>query len=53
MTSEDGKTIFATCEHHKVAVPTQPKHLEFRVPWDEEWDGKGREELKVREKGKL
>ncbi|KAF8853493.1 Thioesterase/thiol ester dehydrase-isomerase [Acephala macrosclerotiorum] len=44
MTSQDGKTIFCTCEHHKVAVPTQPKHLEHKVPWDELWirDGKAK-----------
>ncbi|CZR53760.1 uncharacterized protein PAC_03641 [Phialocephala subalpina] len=44
MTSQDGKTIYCTCEHHKVAVPTQPKHLEHKVPWDELWvkDGKAK-----------
>lgn len=35
MTSEDGKIIYCTCEHHKVAVPTRKSHLEHRVPWDE------------------
>ncbi|KAH8820556.1 HotDog domain-containing protein [Xylogone sp. PMI_703] len=43
MTSFDGKTIYCTCEHHKVAVPTQPKHLEYRVPWDDLWDKDVRE----------
>jgi acyl-coenzyme A thioesterase 13 len=38
MSSLDGKTIYATCEQHKVAVPTQPKHLEFRIGWDDQWD---------------
>jgi acyl-coenzyme A thioesterase 13 len=38
MSSLDGKTIYATCEQHKVAVPTQPKHLEFRIGWDDLWD---------------
>lgn len=36
--SEDGKTVFATCDHHKVRVPTKPEHLKFRVPWDEYWE---------------
>ena len=38
MTSLDGKIVYVTCEHHKVAVPTQPHHLEFRVSWDDLWD---------------
>jgi len=47
MTSQDRKTIFCTCEHHKVAVPTQSKHLEHKVPWDELWekDGSGKAKL--------
>lgn len=36
MTSEDGKTVYATCEHHKVNVPTHPEHMKVRIPWDEE-----------------
>lgn len=36
MTSEDGKTIYATCEHHKVNVPTRPEHIAARLPWDDE-----------------
>ena len=38
MTSEDGKKVFATLEHHKVNTPTQPEHLKERVPWDEEME---------------
>ncbi|KAF4624264.1 hypothetical protein G7Y89_g13907 [Cudoniella acicularis] len=37
MSSQDGKTIYCTCEHHKVSVPTQPAHLEHKVAWDELW----------------
>jgi acyl-coenzyme A thioesterase 13 len=39
MTSTDGKTIYCTCEHHKVAVPTRPEHLakEYEVEWDRLW----------------
>lgn len=36
MTSVDGKTIFATCEHHKVNVPTRPEHIAVRLPWDDD-----------------
>ncbi len=38
MTSLDGKTIFCTCEHHKVGVPSQPAHLKYKVAWDELWE---------------
>jgi hypothetical protein len=41
MTSQDGKTIFCTCEHHKVNVPTQTEHLSYRVPWDDLWSADG------------
>ncbi len=37
MTSEDGKTVYVVCEHHKVGVPSQPQHMETKVPWDEEF----------------
>lgn len=30
MESLDGKIIYCTCEHHKVAVPTPAEHLKFR-----------------------
>ena len=41
MESLDGKIIYATCEQHKVAVPTQPEHLQFKVAWDDLWDKEG------------
>ncbi len=40
MTSEDGKVVYATCDHHKVAMATPEKHLAFRVPWDAQWEKK-------------
>jgi acyl-coenzyme A thioesterase 13 len=46
MTSQDGKTIFCTCEHHKVSVPTRKAHLLHRVPWDDLWDKDGNVEGK-------
>lgn len=51
MTSTDCKTIYCTCEHHKVAVPTRPEHLskEYEVEWDRVWAEKGEKG----EKGKL
>lgn len=42
MTSQDGKTIFCTCEHHKVSVPTREEHLGYRVPWDDLWAADGK-----------
>ncbi|KAG9234575.1 thioesterase family protein-like protein [Amylocarpus encephaloides] len=38
MSSLDGKIVYCTCEHHKVAVPTQPAHLDFKVEWDQLWE---------------
>ena len=38
MTSEDGQTVYALCDHHKVNVPTKPEFLEYKVPWDELWE---------------
>lgn len=38
MSSQDGKVVYCTCEHHKVAVPTQKEHLEYKVAWDELWE---------------
>jgi hypothetical protein len=26
----DGETVYATCEHHKVNVPTLPEHIDAR-----------------------
>jgi len=51
MMSEDGKTIYCTCEHHKVSVPTLKEHLEFKVPWDEEFAAE--EKVKGDSKAKL
>jgi hypothetical protein len=45
MTSLDGKTIYCTCEHHKVSVPTQPDHLKYKVAWDELWKADGKAKL--------
>lgn len=45
MSSEDGKTIYCTCEHHKVRVPTRDTHSEVRVEWDEGWDEGGKAKL--------
>ncbi|KAI9815670.1 MAG: hypothetical protein M1827_002066 [Pycnora praestabilis] len=45
MTSTDGKTTYATVEHHKVNIPVKEEHLAARIAWDEE---QGR-----REKSKL
>jgi acyl-coenzyme A thioesterase 13 len=28
MESPDGKTVYATAEHHKAAIPTKPEFLE-------------------------
>jgi acyl-coenzyme A thioesterase 13 len=41
MTSQDGKTIYCTCEHHKVSIPTPPDHLTYKVPWDDLWAADG------------
>ncbi|KAG9240448.1 HotDog domain-containing protein [Calycina marina] len=38
MSSVDGKTVYCTCEHHKVSVPTQEQHLKYKIPWDELWE---------------
>lgn len=35
MTSEDGKTVYATVEHHKVNVPMLAEHAAARIPWDD------------------
>jgi acyl-coenzyme A thioesterase 13 len=53
MSSLDDKTVYSTCEHHKVAVPTQPKHLEYRVNGDDLWDKESVEGIKEREKSRL
>lgn len=45
MSSRDGKTVYCTCEHHKVAVPTREEHLQHRVEWDGIWEGKGKDAI--------
>ena len=45
MSSLDGKTVYCTCEHHKVGVPTRKEHLKHRVAWDELWDEDGKAKL--------
>ena len=51
MTSEDGQTVYATCDHHKVAMATPPHHLVHRVKWDDQWEeakeGEGTEKAKL------
>lgn len=42
MTSEDGKTTYAVCDHHKIHVPTPKENLAYRVPWDDLWDEDGK-----------
>ncbi|KAH8884894.1 thioesterase family protein-like protein [Thozetella sp. PMI_491] len=39
MTSEDGKTVYCTCDHHKVGVPSRKAHMDVKVPWDEQFAG--------------
>lgn len=43
MTSEDGKTIYAACDHHKIHVPVKKEALALKVPWDDLWDESGQE----------
>lgn len=44
MTSEDGKKVYCTCEHHKVFVPSKKEHMEVHVPWDDHFgDDKAKE----------
>ncbi|KAK7698251.1 hypothetical protein SLS64_012717 [Diaporthe eres] len=50
MTSEDGTTTYAVCDHHKIHVPTPAEHLKLKVPWDEQWDSEGRERGKTASK---
>ena len=37
MTSEDGKIVYAVCDHNKVQLPSKKEHMEHRVSWDEQW----------------
>lgn len=43
MTSEDGKTIYATAEHHKVNVPMLAEHAAARIPWDDAMEEEARQ----------
>lgn len=47
MTSEDGKTTYAVCDHHKIHVPTPKDHLDLKVPWDDLWDEDGKEKKAI------
>jgi len=40
MTSEDGKSVYCTAEHHKVSVPSRREHMEVKVPWDGQFEAK-------------
>ena len=40
MTSEDGKIVYATCEHHKINIPTREAHMKYKIKWDEQWETK-------------
>ncbi|PSR78160.1 HotDog domain-containing protein [Coniella lustricola] len=41
MTSHDGRTTYAVCDHHKIHVPTPQEHMALKVAWDDAWDEKG------------
>ena len=41
MTSPDGKTIYATCEHHKVNVPPRQGIAELQTAIDDETKRRG------------
>lgn len=43
MTSEDGKTTYAVCDHHKIYVPSPEEQMALKVSWDEQWDEDGKE----------
>lgn len=47
MTSEDGRTTYAVCDHHKIHVPVLQDHMALKVPWDELWDERGKEKAKL------
>ncbi|KAK8169841.1 hypothetical protein IWX90DRAFT_477274 [Phyllosticta citrichinensis] len=53
MTSLDGKTVYATAEHHKVNALPNAQHLEFRVPWDDEVDADMKRENAKKKAAKL
>ena len=47
MISLDGKTVFATCEHHKVNAPNRPEHIAVRLPWDDDREKELQEEAEM------
>lgn len=51
MVSLDGKTTYATVDHHKVRVPTKPEHL--KEEYDVEWDKVMKKEATEKEKAKI
>lgn len=52
MTSPDGETVYCTCEHHKVNVPTRRAHRLAKISWDEEFDRQHGTGVDGAEKGK-
>ncbi|KAF3766472.1 hypothetical protein M406DRAFT_330286 [Cryphonectria parasitica EP155] len=50
MTSEDGKTTYAVCDHHKIHVPPIKDHMKLKVPWDDLWDEDGKEKKTLKAK---
>jgi acyl-coenzyme A thioesterase 13 len=47
MTSEDGKTVYCLCEHHKVSVPSLKAHTQLRIPWDDQFDENGKPKVET------
>ncbi|EXJ91732.1 hypothetical protein A1O3_00282 [Capronia epimyces CBS 606.96] len=41
MTSPDGNTVYATCDHHKVNVPVRQEHLAWREEMRREFRARG------------
>jgi len=39
MTSEDGTTVYAACEHQKIYVPTRAEHMKHKIAWDRKFEG--------------
>ena len=48
MTSEDGKTIYAACDHHKIYVPLMREFQGVEIPWDDLWDENGQEKPRAK-----
>ena len=45
MESPDGKTVYATVEHHKINVPTREAHLAAEIELQAEKDKNGKAKL--------